>query len=65
MYDRLGLPAEAVAALKANIAARSPIRRWASPEEVGKVALFLASDDSSYMVGEEIVVDGAMNLLMI
>jgi NAD(P)-dependent dehydrogenase (short-subunit alcohol dehydrogenase family) len=65
MYDRLGLPPEVVAAMKAGITARSPIQRWATAEEIGKVALFLAGDDSSYLVGEEIVVDGAMNLLMI
>lgn len=46
-----------------EIARKSPSGRFGSPEEVAKVALFLASDDSAYLVGEEIVVDGGMSLL--
>jgi len=34
------------------------LRRFGKPEEVAKVAVFLASDDSSYITGESIVVDG-------
>jgi NAD(P)-dependent dehydrogenase (short-subunit alcohol dehydrogenase family) len=63
MYSRVGLSADMEQAVKADIQAKSPIRRFGSPEEVAKVALFLASDDSSYIVGEEIVVDGGMCLL--
>ena len=31
------------------------------PEEMAKVALFLASDDSSFLYGSEIQADGGMN----
>ncbi len=37
---------------------RSPVKRLGRPEEVAKVALFLASDDSSFVVGSEIAADG-------
>lgn len=35
-----------------------PLGRFGSPEEVAKVALFLASDDSSFITGQVLVVDG-------
>ena len=38
-----------------------PMRRGGEPEEVAKVALFLASDLSSYVSGQVIQVNGAMN----
>ncbi|RTK95084.1 SDR family oxidoreductase [Candidatus Saccharibacteria bacterium] len=38
--------------------ARIPMHRMGEPDEIGMVALFLASDMSSYMTGEQIVVDG-------
>jgi NAD(P)-dependent dehydrogenase (short-subunit alcohol dehydrogenase family) len=37
---------------------RSPVKRLGRPEEVAKVALFLASDDASFVVGSEIAADG-------
>jgi NAD(P)-dependent dehydrogenase (short-subunit alcohol dehydrogenase family) len=63
MYERFGLPDEVQKAIKAEITHKSPIKRFGAPEEVAKAALFLASDDSSYIVGDEIVVDGGMSLL--
>lgn len=63
IYDRVGLPAAMVQGIKGEIARKSPSGRFGTPEEVARVALFLASDDSAYLVGEEIVVDGGMSLL--
>jgi len=38
--------------------AEIPLKRYAKPEEVPKIAVMLASDASDYMVGETIWVDG-------
>lgn len=41
---------------------RIPMGRMGEPDDIGKVALFLASDMSSYMTGTQIVVDGGVLL---
>jgi 2-deoxy-D-gluconate 3-dehydrogenase len=40
------------------VLATIPMKRMGEPDEIGKVALFLASSMASYMTGEQIVVDG-------
>ena len=40
----------------------TPLRRWGTPEEMGQVALFLASDMASFMTGHTIPVDGGQSL---
>ena len=37
---------------------RVPLRRWGQPEDFAGLAIYLASDASSYQTGEEFVVDG-------
>ncbi|WP_375402426.1 SDR family NAD(P)-dependent oxidoreductase [uncultured Sphingomonas sp.] len=39
----------------------NPLRRGAQPEELARVALFLASDDASYVNGQAIAVDGGLS----
>lgn len=41
---------------------RIPMHRMGSPDDMGRVALFLASDLSSYLTGSQIVADGGMLL---
>ena len=42
------------------IAQAAPMGRAGRPEEVADLVVFLASDSSSYISGQELVVDGAM-----
>jgi 3-oxoacyl-[acyl-carrier protein] reductase len=50
------LPQELQQKMKENI----PLDKFGTPEDVAAVCLFLASDDSSYITGQTIVVDGGM-----
>lgn len=60
--QRWGVPQEVVQAARADFVRKAPIKRFGEPDEVAKTVLFLASDDSSYVVGTEIVVDGGASL---
>jgi NAD(P)-dependent dehydrogenase (short-subunit alcohol dehydrogenase family) len=46
------------AAMRQGIEARHPMGRFARPEEIANAALFLASDESSFVTGAPLIVDG-------
>jgi NAD(P)-dependent dehydrogenase (short-subunit alcohol dehydrogenase family) len=50
--------------LAAVITNTIPMRRRGTPQEMAKAALFFASDDSSYCLGSELMVDGGMTQLV-
>ncbi|WP_020472864.1 glucose 1-dehydrogenase [Zavarzinella formosa] len=60
ILDGLGKSKEEVDAVKAGMAAAVPLGRIGEADEIAKVALFLASDDSSFVTGIELFVDGGM-----
>ena len=41
--------------------ARTPMRRWGTPEDFEGPAVFLASDASAFMTGSEVTVDGGFS----
>jgi glucose 1-dehydrogenase len=46
--------------LNAQILAEIPVGRWGTPEEVAKLAVYLASDDAGYVTGSTYFIDGGM-----
>lgn len=61
-FDKF-IPAEQIEAVKTHYAGVMPIGRIGQPSDIGKTAVFLASDDSSFMLGAELLVDGGMTYL--
>ncbi len=59
----MGAPEEAKKAMRDGIIARVPMKRLGTVEEIAKTVAFLASDDSSFITGVEIDVDGGMGQL--
>ena len=62
-FAHAGFSDEQVAGLYTHFQAEVPLRRAADAAEIAKAVLFLASDDSSYVVGEEILVDGGYSTI--
>lgn len=60
IYAKMGLSEQALNELAGQVLGKVPMGRFGAADEVARVALFLASDDSSYMLGENLIVDGGM-----
>ncbi len=59
--DSLGLNDEQIRAMESDVAATAPLGRAGTPDEIAKAVLFLASEESSYITGIELFVDGGVS----
>lgn len=59
-YGKVGLTDEQVSAVAAGLQEKVALKRFGEAAELAKSALYLASDDSSYTTGIELVVDGGL-----
>ena len=62
LYGKLGLPVEVVQGFAQTVGARLPIKRFGQPEEIARAAVFLASADSTFVVGSELTTDGGLSI---
>ncbi|WP_198399568.1 SDR family oxidoreductase [Burkholderia gladioli] len=59
-YSKIGLPDDALSQVAGDVTQKIALKRFGEPIELAKTALYLASDDSSYTTGTELVVDGGL-----
>ncbi|MEO3408495.1 SDR family oxidoreductase [Mucilaginibacter sp. CAU 1740] len=62
-FERTGASPEQVSKIKETLIAHTPAKRLAQPEEIAQAFLYLASDDSKYMIGAELLIDGGYRTL--
>jgi NAD(P)-dependent dehydrogenase (short-subunit alcohol dehydrogenase family) len=62
IFNKTGMSAEEMEQMAAGMQSQIALGRFGKSEEVANLALFLASDESSYVQGQELVVDGGMSI---
>lgn len=60
IYGKFGLPQEQIEQMGASFVAQVPLARFGQASEIADAALFLASNDSSYINGVDLAVDGGI-----
>jgi NAD(P)-dependent dehydrogenase (short-subunit alcohol dehydrogenase family) len=63
IYGKLGLPDAALQEMSQSILKQLPAGRFADPADIAHAAVFLASDESAYAIGSELVMDGGFTTL--
>lgn len=63
LYGKLGLPEADLKAVSASIQSQVPAGRFGNPSEIAHAIVFLASDESAFTVGSELMIDGGMGNL--
>jgi NAD(P)-dependent dehydrogenase (short-subunit alcohol dehydrogenase family) len=63
ILGKSGLPAEQVQQIAEAYRNQIPLKRFGEPIEIAKAAVFIASDESSFMLGSEMIIDGGRSTL--
>ena len=63
LYSKLGLSAADLKTVSTSIQSQVPAGRFGNPSEIAAAVVYLASDESAYMVGGELMIDGGMGTL--
>lgn len=58
IYGKLGMSPEQLEQMASQVVGHVPLGRFGRPEEIASAVAFVASSEASFMVGEEVVVDG-------
>lgn len=60
IFTRMGMSEAELSLMKERIASQVPLKRFAHPDEIANAVLYLSSDESRFIVGTELVIDGGM-----
>ena len=63
IITKMGMSAEMQAQVEDGLVQQVPMKRFGTPKEIATIATFFASDDSSFVTGEEIIAGGGMATL--
>jgi NAD(P)-dependent dehydrogenase (short-subunit alcohol dehydrogenase family) len=63
LYGKLGLSEAELKSVAASIQGQVPAGRFGTPDEIARAIVFLASDESAFTVGSELLIDGGMSNL--
>jgi NAD(P)-dependent dehydrogenase (short-subunit alcohol dehydrogenase family) len=62
LYNKLGLSAAELKATSEALQSQVPAKRFGKPDEIASAVVFLASDESAFTVGSELIMDGGLGL---
>jgi NAD(P)-dependent dehydrogenase (short-subunit alcohol dehydrogenase family) len=63
LYGKLGFTDDQLKAVSATIQSQVPAGRFGTPREIADAVVYLASDESAYVVGSDLMMDGGMGTL--
>lgn len=63
LYGKLGFSEADLKQLAGSIQQQVPAKRFGNPSEIASAVVFLASDESAFTVGSELLIDGGMSNL--